>query len=147
MNTARERPSGVPARIEAFFDRAAPWILALIVISFAVLAFSRRWTNDDCYITFRYAQNIAEGAGFVWNPTDPVPVEGSTSMAWTLLNAAVIGLEQHPTIVSQMIGLLSGVLLLPLLYLAARRLAGRPAHWALVAPLLLFAHRQFVPAG
>jgi arabinofuranosyltransferase len=46
---------------------------------------------DDAYIHFRFAQNLAAGHGFSFNPDHPVP--GSTSPLWVLLlaGAAVLG--------------------------------------------------------
>ncbi|MFN3196907.1 MAG: hypothetical protein ACE366_00625 [Bradymonadia bacterium] len=41
---------------------------------------------DDAYITFRYAQNFAEGHGLTFNPNG-APVEGYTNFLWTLLMA------------------------------------------------------------
>ncbi|HSK78726.1 MAG TPA: hypothetical protein VLQ45_19885 [Thermoanaerobaculia bacterium] len=37
----------------------------------AVVRF-RGWTVDDFFITFRYAENLARGHGFVWNPGERV---------------------------------------------------------------------------
>ena len=42
---------------------------------------------DDAYITFRYAENIAAGKGFVFNPQDG-PVQGTSTPLFTLLLAA-----------------------------------------------------------
>ena len=42
---------------------------------------------EDAYISFRYARNLSEGRGLVFNPGDPAPVEGYTNFLWTLLLA------------------------------------------------------------
>lgn len=42
---------------------------------------------DDAYITFRFADNLASGHGFVFNPGEPS--NGFTSALWTLALAAV----------------------------------------------------------
>ena len=49
--------------------------------------------QDDAFISFRYAQNLVEGQGLVFNPGDPV--EGYTNFLWTLLVAIpqVVGLS------------------------------------------------------
>lgn len=44
-------------------------------------------TVDDAYITFRYARNLVEGAGFVYNPGERVL--GTTTPLWTLLLAGL----------------------------------------------------------
>jgi hypothetical protein len=45
------------------------------------------WLDDDQMVSMRYARNLVEGAGFVWNPGERV--EGYTSVGWTLAMAAV----------------------------------------------------------
>ena len=52
----------------------------------AVVLF-RELRHDDAFITFRYARNLATGAGFVFNPGERVL--GTTSPLLTLLLAAV----------------------------------------------------------
>ena len=42
---------------------------------------------DDAMISMRYARNLAEGYGLVWNPGEP-PVEGYTNFLWTVYMAA-----------------------------------------------------------
>lgn len=62
------------------------WTLAVAaVLAAAWQAWSLRWTCDDAYISFRYAQHFAEGHGLVFN-LDPgeAPVEGYTNFAWTM---------------------------------------------------------------
>ena len=44
-----------------------------------------RWIQDDAYISFRYARNLVEGNGLVFNPGDRV--EGYTNYLWTMLSA------------------------------------------------------------
>lgn len=49
-------------------------------------AWSLRWIADDAFISFRYARNLIEGHGLVYNVGEPV--EGYTNFLWTLLVAA-----------------------------------------------------------
>jgi hypothetical protein len=123
-----------------------PAILALLLLVglFVALAVPRRWFNDDAFITFRYSEHLASGHGFVWNVAPPLPVEGTTSLGWTLLNAVAIRFGVHPTPFSHLLGLVAGAAGLLLVGWAARRLLGLPRAWALVAPALLVAHRQYV---
>ncbi len=44
-----------------------------------------RWIQDDAYISFRYARNLVDGHGLVFNPGDRV--EGYTNFLWTVLSA------------------------------------------------------------
>src|SRR5690606_38133881 len=46
------------------------------------------WLSDDAFISFRYAQNLVEGHGLVYNPGERV--EGYTNFLWTVLAAGVI---------------------------------------------------------
>jgi hypothetical protein len=62
------------------------WYVAALAIGAAAWqAFVLRWTCDDAFISFRYAQHFAEGHGLVFN-LDPseAPVEGYTNFAWTM---------------------------------------------------------------
>ncbi|MBL8731208.1 MAG: hypothetical protein JNN13_02430 [Planctomycetes bacterium] len=65
------------------------WLLTLAAVVVAVAqAWVLRWTCDDAFISFRYAQHFAEGHGLVFN-LDPseAPVEGYTNFTWTVLLA------------------------------------------------------------
>lgn len=62
------------------------WTLAaLAVLAAGLQAWVLRWTCDDAFISFRYAQHFAEGHGLVFNldPAEP-PVEGYTNFSWTM---------------------------------------------------------------
>ncbi len=123
---------------------AVVWIaLGALALAFVVLAVQFRWFNDDTFITFRYSWNLAHGHGFVWNAGGP-PVEGSTSMGWTLLNALGMLVGADPVLLSWTVGIAAGVLGLVLCFLAARRHLGLAPAWALLAPAFLFAGRQWV---
>ena len=62
------------------------WAIALLAAAVAFAqAWLLRWTCDDAYISFRYAQHFVDGYGLVFN-RDPseAPVEGYTNFAWTM---------------------------------------------------------------
>ncbi len=68
--------------------RVLPWAVPLGgLLLFAALWLPHRgfWL-DDAFITFRYARNLADGVGPVFNPGEHV--EGYTNFAWMLLSAA-----------------------------------------------------------
>ena len=50
-----------------------------------VFAVVNRFVQDDAYISFRYARNLADGLGLVWNAGERV--EGYTNFLWTLMLA------------------------------------------------------------
>jgi hypothetical protein len=78
---------------------------------------------DDAMISMRYARNLAEGQGLVWNPGQ-APIEGYTNFLWTLWMAALhlVGLPdaKMPLLVS-----VSGALILALNVLVVRSIAVR----------------------
>jgi len=62
--------------------RCLPW-LALAVVQIRDAWF----LCDDAFICFRYARNLIEGHGLVWNRGERV--EGYTQLAWVLEIAAL----------------------------------------------------------
>jgi len=56
----------------------------MVLLGIHALGFFRL-RMDDSYITYRYARNLADGVGPVWNPGEHV--EGYTSFLWMLLLA------------------------------------------------------------
>ena len=89
---------------------------------------------DDAWISARYARNVAEGAGFVYNAGDP-PVEGFTNLLWVLILAFGhwAGLAADPLMMN--LGLFFGLLALPASWWLARELGAGPV--AMAAPVLL----------
>lgn len=45
------------------------------------------YTSDDAYISYRYARNLSDGLGLVWNPGEHV--EGYSNFLWVLILAAL----------------------------------------------------------
>jgi len=59
------------------------WHVAAIGASAGILLlqhFYFNYTSDDAYISYRYARNLSDGVGPVWNPGDHV--EGYTNFLW-----------------------------------------------------------------
>src|SRR5687768_2003342 len=90
-------------------------------------------TVDDAYITFRYARNIAEGVGFVYNPGQPVL--GTTTPLYALLLALGyrIGFTDLPQLAWLLATALDGLTAMLLVLIGARQ-ASRAA--GLVAGVL-----------
>ena len=61
---------------------------------------------DDAFISFRYARNLADGYGLVWNIGERV--EGYTNFLWVCLMAAGIRLGIEPEIFSRILSIASG---------------------------------------
>ncbi|MDW8325885.1 MAG: hypothetical protein RMK99_04900 [Anaerolineales bacterium] len=72
----------------ARLSHAAPWLIAALALGARLLPTPR--TIDDAFITFRYARNLLDGLGFVYNAGEPVL--GTTTPLYTLLMAALAGL-------------------------------------------------------
>ncbi|MCX7999196.1 MAG: hypothetical protein N3A69_09650, partial [Leptospiraceae bacterium] len=58
------------------------WIFCLIVFISLARAISFRWVCDDAFISFRYAKNLMDGLGLVFNTGEFV--EGYTNFLWTI---------------------------------------------------------------
>jgi arabinofuranosyltransferase len=89
----------VPDRGERLASQAFPWrddalVIAAALLPLALFAARERLIAgapglplDDSWIHLQFARNLAEGAGFSFNPGHPVA--GSTAPLWTLLLGAV----------------------------------------------------------
>ena len=113
-------------RIES---KRAEWLLAGALVALAMLArlVPGQRIVDDAYITFRYARNIADGHGFVYNPGQPVL--GTTTPLYTLVLAglaAVTGSRDFPTL-AVLVNALAGGASVGLLFALSRRVID---HWA-----------------
>ncbi|MCE5228356.1 hypothetical protein LLG95_02005 [bacterium] len=89
-----------------------PQLFAIALIGVLLLmAWSDRFIQDDAFIRFQYARNLAEGRGLVWNQGERG--EGYDSFLWTVLMAAPIALGRDPVEFSFVAGMacLLGVLL------------------------------------
>ena len=85
--------------------------LSLIIIIFFLGlygAIAKSWTGDDAFISFRYAQNLVEGKGLVYNAGEKV--EGYSNFLWTMLVALGMELKLDPIHTTNALGLVSFVL-------------------------------------
>jgi len=119
-------PTPVPiGRIPALLDSTA----AIVVLA-AALVLAQVWTFhavrlDDAYITFRYAQNLASGHGFVFNVGQRVM--GSTSPGEVLLAAALyplVGRDALPSVMAAL-GCVAWTAQAALLFVLLRKPIGR----------------------
>jgi hypothetical protein len=65
--------------------------------------------QDDAFISFRYAANLLDGHGLVYNPGERV--EGYTNFLWTVLMAAAMGAGANPVLASVVGGMASAAAL------------------------------------
>jgi hypothetical protein len=106
---------------------------------------------DDAMISMRFAQNLADGHGLVWNPGEE-PVQGYTNLGLTLVMAGAHTLPLEREHVSLIIQLLALAALAATLWLSARLardLSGAP--WAApgvaAAALLCAPHQIYALQG
>lgn len=99
------------------------------------------FVGDDAFISFRYARHLAEGHGLVFNPGERV--EGYTNFLWVLMMAGFMRIGVSPELPSQLLGVLSGVLILVLLVRHTSRDSVLHDPFVWVAPLALAANRSF----
>lgn len=59
-------------RAAALAMRALPWVVLAALVGLNLLYISRLGPNDDAYITYRVARNLASGVGPVYNPGERV---------------------------------------------------------------------------
>ncbi len=121
-------------------ERPATLILVALVVALTALAWHLRFLQDDAFISFRYAANLAHGHGLVWNPGERV--EGYTNFLWTLALAGAARLGLDPAPVSLTLGIACFVLTLLATFRLARFVLG--AAWpALGAVALLGTNYSF----
>jgi hypothetical protein len=127
-------------------EKALRWVLLLAALA-ALLLHARVYAFlcDDAFISFRYAKNLAEGHGLVFNPGFE-RVEGYTNFLWVLILAAgdrLLGMKPeelaNPLLVLATVGLFA---------LVARRAQGEreegEAWWPALVPLVLLAATRSV---
>jgi arabinofuranosyltransferase len=79
------------------------WLVPLLSITAMALAWSIRFVQDDAYISFRYARNLADGHGLVFQQGDKV--QGFTNPLWTVLLAIPHLLGRDPALFSEVVGI------------------------------------------
>src|SRR3989442_2390532 len=75
-------------RDDALVVVAAVLPLSLYLLREHAIAGAAGFPLDDSWIHLQFARNLAEGAGFAYNPG--MPVAGSTAPLWTLLLGAAV---------------------------------------------------------
>lgn len=97
---------------------------------------------DDAYISYRYAQNLADGNGLVFNKGEHV--EGYTNLSWTLLVALGIKLGLSAPVAGHVLMIFSGIFLLLASFKLSQILLPRNfSYIAAFSPLILLATNSF----
>lgn len=116
--------------------RAEPWVFVAVVVFFlyASVPFDG-FIQDDAFIFARYAHNLAQGNGLVYNTGEYT--EGATSLLWTLLAALADKAGVDIPFFLKIASRTSAVLWLFAFFLLCRQWLTRPWQW--LPPVLLFA--------
>ncbi|WP_448627000.1 hypothetical protein [Geodermatophilus sp. URMC 64] len=126
--TTLERPLPVADPVDRPVRRR-PTSGTLVLAASAVLYLWLCWrlrafVTDDSWISVRYAENLASGGGFGWNP-DSAPVEGYSNPLLVIVEA-LADLVGIPAIrAARGLGVLSGLACLVLVHLRGRAVIGR----------------------
>lgn len=90
-------PPGGWRSSDAIFVTVATGVILLIIVG--QLAASSHILFDDSFITYRYARNLAEGLGLVWNPGEAT--EGYTNFLLVLFLAPFLAFGADPLLVTR----------------------------------------------
>jgi hypothetical protein len=98
---------------------------SIIFLSFALLigligAISHRWICDDAFISFRYAKNLFDGLGLVYNAGERV--EGFTNFLWTIFISFGMLIRIDPMRFVQAVGILSYLALIVYAYFFGKKI-------------------------
>ena len=108
--------------------------LAVLLLRERAIAGAAGFPLDDSWIHLHFARNLAEGAGFSYNPG--VPVSASTAPLWTLVLGAATWLVGPGILVAKTLGVLAAIGAAMLLRRAAIAWGAAPPA-ALVAAIAL----------
>ena len=106
------------------------WLAALVLLSVCLrLAFlaGTGFTNEDSYITLRYAENLAAGRGLVYNPGEPVL--GVTTPLYALLLAGFLVCGLPALLIGKLLCIAADAWLILVLWRWLEGLGERRAAW------------------
>src|SRR6186713_1795038 len=116
----------------AVIRRYWPVVVAAVLLVPHALMFD--FVNDDAYISFRYAQNLAEHGQLVFNLGERV--EGYTNFLWTVLLGVLMKLGIAPELSARVLGTAFAAATLVVVARLAARLRGGASLWDYLAPAL-----------
>ena len=118
-------------------------LLALICLLYFIHVLHYGYISDDTFITLRYARNLVQGHGLVYNVGQKV--EGFTSPLWTVILAGLHALGLNLLLSARALGIAAGAVTLILCYNLVRVSSGFriPRLLACAAPLILAANNSF----
>ncbi len=127
-------------QVAAFIDRRVAAVALLVILLLAMIAWFNRFIQDDAFISFRYAQNLVNGNGLVWNVGERV--EGYTNFLWTLLMGVPMFLDIDPVNFSCLAGIVCFIISLGFTFKLAHLMLGSRTQ-ALLAVIFLGSNYTF----
>ena len=119
-------PPSLPAGLAPFRNPLTAAVAgAALLVAHAALFW--RYTVDDAFISFRYAENWARGFGPVFNPGEWV--EGYTNFLWVALLAVAHRVGLDAPVTAKLLGLACAAGVLAATVVVVDRAWGRPAGW------------------
>lgn len=124
-------------------DRSGALLLLIAIASaaFSTFVVSQKTWLDDAFISFRYARNLYEGAGLVFNAGDRV--EGYTNFLWTIVAYGGLHFGFTPIAFAQVASVSAQILTLWMVYLLGTA-PTRPRYQTLIAPVFLAVNLSFL---
>jgi arabinofuranosyltransferase len=102
-------------------------VVGLSVLVHLALCWSLRgFLTDDAWISVRYAENLAVGEGFVWNPGGP-RVEGFSNPLLVAIEAFAHAVGWSAPGAARLLGVASGLACVVLVYVRGRAVVGESA--------------------
>ena len=121
-------------------------LLVLAISTYLILAFSFHWfIVDDVYISLRYARNLAEGYGLVFNTDKSNVVEGYSNFLWVIMESVLFLFRMKTDEILKVIsavGVLFGAACIVLIYKITHLLTANK-RTAIIAALFLCAVPEF----
>ncbi|WP_091108819.1 hypothetical protein [Geodermatophilus dictyosporus] len=96
------------------------------VVHLALCWLFRGFLTDDAWISVRYAENLAAGEGFVWNPGGP-RVEGFSNPLLVAVEALVSWAGGSAPAAARVLGVVGGLACVVAVYVAGRPVVGESA--------------------
>lgn len=130
----------LPDTLKQIANHHLTLLVAACICFLMILACSNRFIQDDAFISYRYAANLAHGNGLVWNPGEHV--EGYTNFLWTVLVTIPFFLALDPVKFSYAAGLFCFILTLVFTYRLSLFFSGS-RYQALLVVLILGTNYTF----
>jgi hypothetical protein len=116
--------AGTPAGRRLLLDPGTAVLAVSIGVHLWLCWRLRAFVTDDAWISVRYAENLADGHGFVWNPGGP-RVEGYSNPLLVGLEALAHAVGIPAIDAARGLGVLSGVACLVVVSVRGRHVVGR----------------------